>query len=164
LFPSSGGSCGCFRLNRLTLSVRRCRSPPLDVYCCSCCGGGNFFVNGASLCCCNCFAAANSFFFCSMRVRGIPDGLVCASKSKVQTSLQNRFAPSSPRNPTKSNCACFGSGDTAAATPSTSSGRNKFTTVDVTISSSKPNRVVMVCSIHWTITGRLIWESWIVLV
>lgn len=94
------------------------------------CGGRG----GASL--------AISCFFFSKSVLGIPDELVCASNIKVHNSLANKADCSSPRNPTKSSWARFGSGDSA------SSGKNKLMAVDETISSSKPRIEVTFCSIH----------------
>jgi hypothetical protein len=92
--------------------------------------------------------SANSFFFWSKRVCGIPEALACASSMRVHNSEENAPAPS-PRKPARSSCAFFGSGDTL------SDGRNKLMAVEETISSSNPRMEVTFCSIHWVRMGLL---------
>ena len=80
---------------------------------------------------------------------GIPELLDSASNIKFQTSLANDADSSSPKKPTKSNCARRGSG------PSPSEGKNKLIAVEETISSSNPSIEVTFCSIHCVKTGLL---------
>ena len=79
----------------------------------------------------------------------MPPGLSCASSSSSHNSRQKMADSFSPRNAARSTCASLGSTAAGGAPSSGTGGKNKFTAMLWTISSSSPpNRAVMRSSIH----------------
>ena len=102
-------------------------------------------------CCCNCCARslAISAFLASSSFLGMPPGLSCASSSSSHNSRQKMADSFSPRKAARSTCASLGSTVAGGAPSSGTGGKNKFTAMLWTISSSSPpNRAVMRSSIH----------------
>lgn len=109
----------------------------------------------------NSVAAAISFFFSSTRTFDIPDGDCCASNSNVHNSLAKEAASSIPKKPARSSCARLGStlGGCWVLLLSIPEGKNRFTAVLCTMSSSNPSTAVMRCSTQFDKTGILIFDK-----
>lgn len=103
-------------------------------------------------------ARLSSCFFSSNRALGIPVCSFDASSKASHISLHTSAAALSPRNPDRSICAFFGSTLTFGASGSIS-GKNKFTAVLCTISSSNPSDWVILDSIQSARTVRLTLET-----